>query len=275
VRTRLNAWRQLATQFLATDPAPGGLAAFVQGWETRTPTTMQQWPRTWPLLELMFTLTTWFPFLHRDPEGQVYLEAVTRTVSEVGQMASYRAQILYGTGGHHDTSSIREALREVFESIATGSIDIDEEIMPHVPRSYFPIMTVHQAKGLEFPLAIVDVGSDYQRNHAAQRPFRFPAQGDNVHVMEDAVAAYCPVGGIRTQRAAVERAWDDLRRLYFVAYSRPENVLLLVGLIPQLQQLRPVPGISVGDLRQGGRSLTFVPANQWTPAHGAGTVALI
>ncbi len=205
----------------------------------------------------------------------MYLEAVTRTVSEVGQMASYRAQILYGTGGHHDTNSIREALREVFESIATGSIDIDEEIMPHVPRSYFPIMTVHQAKGLEFPLVIVDVGSDYQRNHAAQRPFRFPAQGDNVHVMEDAVAAYCPVGGIRTQRAAVERAWDDLRRLYFVAYSRPENVLLLVGLIPQLQQLRPVPGISVGDLRQGGRGLTFVPANQWTPAHGAGTVALI
>jgi DNA helicase-2/ATP-dependent DNA helicase PcrA len=40
VRTRLNAWRQLATQFLATDPAPGGLAAFVQGWETRTSTTM-------------------------------------------------------------------------------------------------------------------------------------------------------------------------------------------------------------------------------------------
>jgi len=275
VRASLNAWRQSALQFMATDPAPGGLAAFVHGWRTRTPTNMQQWPQTWPLLELIFTLTTWLPFLHSDPEGQVYLEAVTRTVAEVGQMASYRAQILYGTGGPHDANSIREAIRAVFESIATSSIDIDEEIMPHVPRSYFPIMTVHQAKGLEFPLVIVDVGSDYQRNHHTQRRFRFPVEGDDVHVMEEAVAACSPIGGLRMQRVAVERAWDDLRRLYFVAYSRPENVLLLVGLVAQIQQLTPVPCLAVGDRRGGARGLTFVPAHQWTPTHGAGTVALI
>jgi DNA helicase-2/ATP-dependent DNA helicase PcrA len=214
-------------------------------------------------------------FAQRYPEGQVYLEAVTRTVAEVGQMASYRAQILYGTGGPHDANSIREAIREVFESIATSSIDIDEEIMPHVPRSYFPIMTVHQAKGLEFPLVIVDVGSDYQRNHHTQRRFRFPVEGDDVHVMEGVVAVCSPIGGLRMQRGAVERAWDDLRRLYFVAYSRPENVLLMVGLVAQIQQLTPVPCIAVGDHRGGARGLSFVPAHQWTPTHGAGTVALI
>jgi DNA helicase-2/ATP-dependent DNA helicase PcrA len=277
VRTSLNAWRQRAMQFIATNPVPGGLAAFVQGWRTRTPTTptMQQWPREWPLLDLIFTLTTWFPFLHQDPEGQVYLEAVTRTVSEVGQMASYGAQLLHGAGGHHDTSSIREVIREVFESVATGSVEIDEEIMPHVPRSYFPIMTVYQAKGLEFPLVIVDVGSDYRTDHHAQRRFRFPVEGDDVHVTEDVVATYSPIGGLRTQRVAVDRAWDDLRRLFFVAYSRPENVLLLVGLVSQLRQQTPVSCIALGDIRQGGRGLTFVPANQWTPTLGPGTVALI
>ena len=58
--------------------------------------------------------------------------------------------------------SVQQAIREVFENIASESIDIDEEIMPRVPRNYFPMMTIHQAKGLEFPLTIVDVGSDFR-----------------------------------------------------------------------------------------------------------------
>jgi DNA helicase-2/ATP-dependent DNA helicase PcrA len=136
-------------------------------------------------------------------------------------------------------------------------------------------MTVYQAKGLEFPLVIVDVGSDYRTDHHAQRRFRFPVEGDDVHVTEDVVATYSPIGGLRTQRVAVDRAWDDLRRLFFVAYSRPENVLLLVGLVSQLRQQTPVSCIALGDIRQGGRGLTFVPANQWTPTLGPGTVALI
>jgi DNA helicase-2/ATP-dependent DNA helicase PcrA len=43
-------------------------------------------------------------------------------------------------------------IRPIFEPIASGSIDIDEEIMPYVPRAFFPMMTIHRAKGLEFPI---------------------------------------------------------------------------------------------------------------------------
>jgi DNA helicase-2/ATP-dependent DNA helicase PcrA len=252
------------------------LAAFVQNWQARRPPAgMNRWPRDWPLLELIFTLASWFPFLQEDPEGQVYLEAVARTIAEVGQMETFRAQILQGTAW--DDNSVRQAIRSVFVSIADESVDVDEEVMPRVPRNYFPIMTVHQAKGLEFPLVIADVGSDYRKNHPAQRPFRYPNRGDSVHAVEDDTANYSPIGPVRMQRTAVDRAWDDIRRLYFVAYSRPHDVLLLVGLTSQLAQPRHVPGIATGDLFSGPRAVTFAHASAWDPnmPNADSTVALI
>jgi DNA helicase-2/ATP-dependent DNA helicase PcrA len=275
-RTRLQAWRAEAETFAQTNPAPGGLPQFIQNWRTRTlppGSTMQGWPSEWPLLELMFTLLTWIPSLQHDPEGQVYLEAIARTVAEAGQFTSLGSRILHGT--QYDQPSIVQAIREVFENIANGNVEVDEEIMPYVPRSSFPIMTVHQAKGLEFPLVVVDVGSDFSRNHAAQRPLRYPQTGDQVHIIEQIIAPFCPIGPARTQRAALDRAWDDLRRLYFVAYSRPENVLLLAGLTSQMGPTPRVLSTATGDLANGQRALTFVPAAQWHSALAPGHVALI
>ncbi len=200
VRARLLAWRAAAQVYLATNPHPGGLPAFVNGWRTRTSGFVNQnWPRDWPILELVFTLTTWFPALQTDPEGQVYLEAIARTISEVGQLASYRAQIRHGDAVH-EANSIRQAIWELFAPIAADDVEVDEEIMPHVPRNYFPLMTIHQAKGLEFPLVIVDVGSDFANNHHTQQRMRHPVRGDGVHLVEAEVAPYCPIGALRTGR---------------------------------------------------------------------------
>jgi DNA helicase-2/ATP-dependent DNA helicase PcrA len=275
VRTRLLRWRASAQAYIAADPPPGGLQAFVDGWRTRTSGFANQtWPRDWPILELVFTLVTWFPGLQTDPEGQVYLEAIARTISEVGQIASYRGEIRHGSGSH-DAQSISQAIWELFVPIADDDVDVDEEIMPHVPRNYFPLMTIHQAKGLEFPLVVVDVGSDFATNHPTQRRMRHPTQGDGVHVIEAAVAPHCAIGPLRTARSDLDRAWDDLRRLYFVAYSRADNVLLLVGLVAQTRGQRPLPCISMGDLPGGGRGLQFIPAAQWSPTAVPGAVALI
>ena len=102
------------------------------------------------------------------PEGPSLLEAIARTVAEAGQFATLGARILHGT--QYDQPSVTQAIRQVFENIASGNVEVDEEIMPYIPRSFFPIMTVHQAKGLEFPLVIVDVGSDYERNNPCPAP---------------------------------------------------------------------------------------------------------
>jgi len=270
----LNLWRGIGQQFAATNPLPGGLQAFLANWQTRTVgagSGMSRWPPEWPLLELLFTLITWLPEFQVAPEGQVYLEAIARTISEASQLGSFNSMVV---SGQYNMPSVKQLVRGVFEPIAAGMVTVDEEIMPYVPRSYFPIMTIHQAKGLEFPLVVVDIGSRWKTNHAKQAPLRFPSQGDGIHMIEDCIAPYCPVGNARTQRTQVERAWDDLRRLYFVSYSRAQNVLLLVGLTTQIR-IKPVRSVATGDTTTAPRSLDFVPREQWHSGMAFNTVALI
>ncbi|MDY6785022.1 MAG: 3'-5' exonuclease, partial [Cyanobacteriota bacterium] len=277
-RNILSNWRDVGVQLAQSNPIPNlpntnSLQDFIDNWANKNAPNMNKWPGEWPLLDLLFTVITWFPIFQNSPEGQVYLETIARTIAEASQVSSYRSAILSGTA--YDGSSVRDAIREVFEPIAEGDVDVDEEIMHYIPRSVFPIMTIHQAKGLEFPLVIVDVGSDFRTNHLAQRPFRHPQESLDVHLTEDQIADYSPVGLARQQRTGRDRAFDDLTRQYFVAKSRPQNILLLVGLTSQLRQGNPVPSIATGDLRNGGRAYQFILAQQWTLTSPANTIALI
>jgi DNA helicase-2/ATP-dependent DNA helicase PcrA len=105
------------------------------------------------------------------------------------------------------------------------------------------VLSVHQAKGLEFPMVIVDVGSDFNRNHAAQAFKRFPAQGGQPERMEDVFRRYSTLGA--PSRPALDRSFDDLYRQFFVAYSRPQDVLVLVGLSAALPSGK-IPNVALG-----------------------------
>lgn len=236
-RHYLPLWRQAARNFIATNPLPNSqrtLADFVTGWQTRTNQTPtgQRWPDEWPILELFYKLITWLPFFQHDPEGQVYLEAVARCIAQAGTFSSYRSTIIHYRDPSrviHNDRSVLRAIMDIMVPLCEDSVEIDEEIMPFVPRNRLPIMTIHQAKGLEFPLVIVDVASDYTTNHPTQRFRRFPEQPSSTQLLEDDLASHCAIGPLRTARPALNRTFDDLVRLYYVAYSRPQSVLMLVG----------------------------------------------
>lgn len=234
----LTKFRTAYQQYANTNPSPTvqhGLSDFVAAWGVRRSQSGSKWPSEWPILELCFTLLAWFPRLRDDPEGQVHLEAVTRAIGQSATFSPYRALVLNGSPKPHDVRSIEAAIRDIFVPLAENLLDVDEEIMPSVPRDRFAMMTIHQAKGLEFPLVIVDVSSDFKTNHPKTRFRRFPKQPSNVTSMEDDLAPTCSIGGLRQSRTALQRTFEDLIRLYYVAYSRPQSALLLVGLDPCLQ----------------------------------------
>lgn len=270
VQGYLNLWRQQAQAFAAANPVPNNphtLAAFVQAWQNRTVQGANMaWPSEWPLLELCFKLMSWVPMLRDDPEGQVYLEAMSRCIAQAATFSPYRSTIIRGRPPHDD-NSVKAAIRDILAPIAESSVEVDEEIMPHVPRTRFPIMTIHQAKGLEFPLVIVDVASDYMTNHQRNRFRRFPESSSSVQNVEDDFAPFCQIGPLRQARTGLQRSFDDLIRLYYVAYSRPQCVLMLVGVDPCLRYQTTVRHVATGWASNGTWSWkTPVAAGAAAPA---------
>jgi DNA helicase-2/ATP-dependent DNA helicase PcrA len=62
-------------------------------------------------------------------------------------------------------------------------------------------------------------------------------------VLEDSMRRFSDLGA--PARRGVDRAFDDLYRQFFVAFSRAQQVLLLVGLAPSLPGGR-VPNVATG-----------------------------
>lgn len=228
----LNEFRDAYLTFSRTSPhprTPHSMSTFVTAWGDRRVQGSGNWPSEWPLLELCFSLLSWFPSLREDPEGQVHIEAIARTISQAVTFSRFRGLVVHGSNARHQRYSVECAIRDIFAPLADDAIDPDEEIMPSVPRDRLSIMTIHQAKGLEYPMVIVDVSSDFKTNHHNSRFRRFPERPSRVTLAEDDLASVCTIGTLRQRRTALQRTFEDLIRLYYVAFSRPQSVLLLVG----------------------------------------------
>lgn len=253
---KMDDWRSVARTFIASNPpGPGtvrggrsrSLGDFVSAWQRRTPQGKGTWPEEVPLIDLLYKLLTWIPKMQEDPEGLVYLEAITRTITQSAYFSPFNAAIQRDPP--FDRLSVEAALRDIFAPLAAGEIDIDEDLLETIPRDRLNILSIHQSKGLEFPLVIVDVGSDFRTEHYTQRFRRFPDAPGRAHALEDGLRPASPLGA--PMRSGLDRAFDDLIRLYFVAFSRPQDVLLLVGLgDPKRGPNRTIPNIALGWSRE-------------------------
>lgn len=221
-------WRVVAQIYI--DEAPRSrtgetLDEFVEEWQSRE----GNWSVDIPLADLVYQLITWIPQMQNDKEGLVYLEAVQRTITQAALFSTYGSELRFDP---HDPDLERRSIRDIYWNvlvpIATGSIEIDEELLETVPRDRLSITSIHKAKGLEFPLVVVDVGTDFRSKHWTQAFKRHPRNGSTATNLEDELRDHSPIGA--PARSALDRAFDDLIRQYFVAFSRAQDALLLVGL---------------------------------------------
>ena len=79
---------------------------------------------------------------------------------------------------------------------------------------------------------------------------RFPKPGGASHNLEDLLRPLSGLKGLKP-RALRDRAFDDLERLYFVAFSRAQEVLVLVGLNKTRPSKASIPNVATGSDRAG------------------------
>ena len=249
----LTRWRDLAEEFVDSNPNPSqraGLGGYIEAWQhVSSGGVASSFPADFPVLELLFALVTWFPQFQREPEHQVWLEAIARIIASSAGVSPYQMRLLQNDGrrnqGVHLIRSRQSLIRDALVPIALDEMQVDEDIMPSVPRDMLQLMTIHQAKGLEFPLVIVDVGTRFRTDHPMHRFRRFPDKVSNVVIAEDDMEPHLSAE-LRGHRVAIDRTFDDLTRLYYVSFSRAQCVLLLVGHENQLRYNTNTKNIALG-----------------------------
>ena len=178
-------------------------------------------------MELAYKITTWIEELQEDVEGIVYLEAITKSITQTGFFNDYHSNISF-KNPKQERDSILEAIWNIFIPLSTGGVQIDESLLETLPDNRINVLSIHQSKGLEFPLVIVDVGSKFKNNHIKTQRLRFPKSIKDEKTLETRIRQYSELG--QSSRGEKDKSFDDLTRLYFVAFSRAEKVLLLIGL---------------------------------------------
>ena len=179
--------------------------------------------------KIIYDLIGWMPDLHNDLVGLAYLELITRAVEQSAMIEPLSGIINVGPGNEGIKNlSIKDIIWDILVPLATNSVDINEDLLETVPSDRINILSIHQSKGLEFPLVIVDVGSDFKINHWKQAFKRFPTKIGSTSSLEEFILKYSPLG--KPTSKPIDRDFNDLYRDYFVSYSRPQDCLVLAGL---------------------------------------------
>ena len=241
-RTTFDRWRTAARTFIHENAIPVRrllLSDFVTLWQNRLKRSNNE-PiegQYVSLIDLSYNLITWIPFLQEDIEGLAYFEAILRTMDDNVLFSNFESEIYVDAKipfNRQQAASINEAYWHIFVPIAMGAIEIEEDLFETLPHDRLNIMSIHQAKGLEFPIVIIDVGSEFSTRHKSQAFKRYPVDPSFDTMIENELRPFSPLttglGLDYSDRTDLNRDFDDLIRKFFVAYSRPRDILLLVGL---------------------------------------------
>ncbi len=272
--TTLSEWRNVARG--TRDSRSPELARFVENWGIRTPTRRITARRARVSLnDIIFKLIKWLPSYQTDIEHLAWLEAVQRAVTASAVLQGFAGDVLFVPNQFDDELSIRSvmhAYQRVLFPIAEDLIEVSEDALETLPRDRLNIMTIHQSKGLEFPITIVDIGAAMQDLRWMRPRSRFPTGPDTVHKLESYFRPYCDIG--LPARDGLDRAFDDLVRNYFVAFSRAQDVLILAGHTKCVRRPRgnakPGQHVGAGWCRPDNRN----PDGSW-PWEGMGHLVLI
>ena len=247
-------WREMARDYIAEDRDFNGhkLSTLVDSWKEGRPYPRQAgWSKSdVSVIDLMSNLITWMPELRNDAESLVYYQALCDTVANSVLIRGQEYYISFKPGTTKPTEqSVRNIINKILKPIADGTIDIDEDLFFSVSlKDRLSIMTIHQSKGLEFPITIVDVSSDMTSDRKKNQ--RYPDSPDRTSVIERLMREHSD--RIPKDRGLMDSQFDDVIRKYFVGFSRAQDVLILVGLNRTFKPDKPLKHMALGWDRHDG-----------------------
>lgn len=247
-------WKSESEYYINHAPDYAGirLKDIVHAWATGTsyPVSGKWTKNKVTVLDILYNLLPWFCNNRCNAESMVSTQAVFNAIASAAIIKGDELVIKFNKDNHRPvTTSVNDFYRYVIRPLLEDSLEIDETLFFSISSEHrFNIMTIHQAKGLEFPITFVDVCSEFERNNAKQRIKRFPNTFDDTSLIERVMAKYCPE--IITDRSEIDMQFDDLTRKHFVAFSRAQDVLILVGLSNSLTK-KGLENIALGYTREG------------------------
>jgi superfamily I DNA/RNA helicase len=143
------------------------------------------------------------------------------------------------------------------EGIQQENLERGEERLARRPTGALSLLTIHKAKGLEFPVVAVVVDKRNQATPRAEHQLErdvFPFRQDLTE--EQAASPALFLGGNDEQRAV-----QDLVRLHYVAYSRAQMLLLLLIVDEHLKDSPPALGLGT-DTAWFGKLVEVWPPRQ-------------
>ena len=168
------------------------------------------------LLDVFYKIISFEPFseyLSADLQENVLNSRAARNLSEISRLLSRFGQL---HGMHSITQTNRVSLPEELFNVFFRYLFIDgigeyEDDSEYAPKGCVSFMTIHQSKGLEFPVVVVGSlgsmpkkNSDYLMTSLENRFFNRPP--------------FEPLADIK---------FFDFWRLYYTAFSRAQNLLVL------------------------------------------------
>ena len=171
------------------------------------------------LISLLTTITDSISYLANESnENKIYHDIIKDTIIQTNNAIN--------TDGYLTANQI---FWHILVPIATGAIEIDDDLFDFSLEDNVNIMSIHQSKGLEFDIIIVDVGSDIYNNQVSSAFKRYPKDDGMSYNIEKYINTMVNSGYVASSTGRDE-AFNDLIRRYFVSYTRAKKLLILVGL---------------------------------------------
>lgn len=208
----------------AAERANPALAAYIRNASAAVATLGLDEQVTPAVPTILFRILTCAPFpaLQKDPEADLRLSKVSRLLeafcAQYGRRLSMDKQVAGQVSGYW----ISQFFYVFFGYLSTFGVDDDEEDDAVAPIGRLPLMTFHQAKGLEFDFVFVaTLGKGVE-------------EGQSIELEDKGKGARR--SPIASATSVTDRAWHDAIRAHYVAFSRARHSLVLLATNQQFKK---------------------------------------